>query len=82
MKHLYTVSLDREKVEALKLWLEPKAISFSGYLNSLISEQLAAVEKFKIPADVSEMKLTEFAQMFQKMAVNLAREVKKDIKKG
>ena len=82
MKHLYTVSLDREKVEALKLWLEPKAISFSGYLNSLMCEQLAAVERFKIPADVSEMKLTEFAQLFQKMAVNLAREVKKDIKKG
>jgi hypothetical protein len=82
MRKNYTLSLDVEKTEALRLWLKPKGISFSGYIESLMSEQMAAVERFKIPADVSEMKLTEFAQMFQKMAVNLAREVKKDIKKG
>ena len=77
MKKNYTVSLDEEKVEGLKVWLEPKAISFSGYLNSLISEQMAAVEKFKIPANTAEIKLTDFARMFQQMAVSLAREVKK-----
>lgn len=77
MKKNYTVSLDVEKVEELKVWLEPKAISFSGYLNSLLSEQMEAVRKFDIPADVSGMRLEEFAGMFQKMAVSLAREARK-----
>ena len=77
MKKNYQLSLDQEKVDELRAWLAPKGLTFSGYVNSLICEQMDAVRKFKIPANVSEMKLAEFAKMFQKMAVSLAREAQK-----
>jgi hypothetical protein len=42
MKKNYTVSLDEDKVDEFKRWLEPRGISFSGCINSLIEEQLFA----------------------------------------
>jgi len=77
MKKNYQLSLDPERVDELRAWLAPKGLTFSGYVNSLICQQMDAVRKFKIPADVAEMKLTEFATMFQKMAVDLVREARK-----
>jgi hypothetical protein len=77
MKKNYLLSLDQERVEELKRWLEPKGQTFSGYVNLLVSEQLDTVKKFNIPADVSELTLAKFAAMFQKMAVSLAREARK-----
>jgi hypothetical protein len=77
MKKNYQLSLEKEKVEELKEWLAPKKITFSGYVNSLICEQMDAVREFKIPANVSEMKLAEFAKMFKNMAVSLAKEARK-----
>lgn len=77
MRKNYMLSLDEEKAEELKGWLEPKGLTFSGYINSLVCEQLATIREFKIPADTSEMKLADYARLFQKMAVSLSREVKK-----
>ena len=36
MKKSYTITLDEEKVDEIRVWLEKKGLSFSGYLNSLI----------------------------------------------
>lgn len=77
MKKTYQLSLDKEKVEELKLWLLPKGMTFSGYVNSLIFEQMEAVRQFKIPPNISEMKLVDFAGIFKRMAVSLAKEARK-----
>lgn len=40
MKKNYTVSLEEEAVEALKPWLKFNGLNFSGYLNTLIVQNL------------------------------------------
>ena len=77
MRKNYTLSLEEGKVEELRAWLAPKGVTFSGYVNGLICEQMDAVRMFDIPANVAVMKLSEFARMFQRMAVNLAQEARK-----
>ena len=42
-KQKYTLYLNSEKVDEVKVWLDKKGLTFSGYIDSLIEEQLAAM---------------------------------------
>jgi len=76
MKKSYTITLDEEKVDEIRVWLEKKGLSFSGYLNSLIEEQLKAM---KLYGDVdSPVTILKLMKMFKKMVGNL-NESKKSI---
>ncbi|MEI7480426.1 MAG: hypothetical protein WCJ59_02250 [bacterium] len=69
MKKNYTISLDEEKVDEIKLWLDKRSLTFSGYLNSLIEEQLSAMKLYGDGNEkVTFMKLMKLAA---KMVGNL-----------
>jgi hypothetical protein len=69
MKKVYSINLDEEKVEEIKVWLDKRGLSFSSYLNSLIEEQLEAM---KIYGDGNEkVTIMKFIKMAAKMVGNL-----------
>lgn len=74
MKTNYTICLDKEKVEQLKKWLEKRGISsFSGYLNTLIDEQLEAIKLFAPNGDTSKVTAKTLLNMASKMAKELKK---------
>jgi hypothetical protein len=78
MKKNYTVSLDEDKVEEMKGWLETRGLTFSGYLNSLIDEQMAAVKTFAVEGGgVSKVTAGKLLKMATKMVRSLNAEAKK-----
>jgi hypothetical protein len=44
IKRRYDVMLEQDVVSDLKVWLEPKKISFSAYLNALIKADLKEIK--------------------------------------
>lgn len=76
MKTNYTICLDREKVETLKLWLEKRGLSFSGYINSMIDEQIEAIEMVSSIGGKNVTSST-LLKLAGKMATKLAKESKK-----
>jgi hypothetical protein len=72
MKKRYTITLDEEKVAELKDWLAGKHISFSGYFNTILCEQLAAVKFLGLPADVGSMSFSDVMGLFSRMAKGLS----------
>lgn len=77
MKAPYTITLDREKVDAIKVWLEKRGLSFSGYLNSLIDEQLNAIEMLSPLNDKKKVTTSTMMKMAGKMAKGLTKEIRK-----
>jgi hypothetical protein len=77
MKKNYTVSLDEEKVDELKGWLEKRHLTFSGYLNSLIEEQMLAVREFAPDGDVKKVTASKLFKLASKMVKNLNAEIRK-----
>lgn len=67
MKKNYQVSLDEEKVDLIKPWLEKKGISFSGFLNASVDEMAVAIIDMNLPEDVSKMKLGDFMKAFSRL---------------
>ena len=76
MKKSYLVSLDEKETVELKEWLERQGLSFSGYINSLIHQQLVVVKDLGIPLDVDKVTLGQFIGLAQKMWVNLSAEAR------
>jgi hypothetical protein len=75
MKKNYTISLDEEKVDEIKVWLDKHNLTFSGYLNSLIEEQLSAMVLY---GDVgSKVTVLGVMKIFKKMVGNLNESKKK-----
>lgn len=74
MKKNYTVSLDEEKVEILKAYLEKGGMSFSGYLNQAVTEFVEAIGKMDLPDDVDRMPLGEFITAFGRMMKGMKKE--------
>ena len=79
MKANYTICLDKEKVAALKPWLEKRGLSFSGYLNSILDEQLDTIEAFT-PLDGKKVTRSGMLKMAGQMALRLTREIKNENK--
>lgn len=75
MKALFTVSLDKEKVEEIKGWLNKRGLTFSGYLNALIDEQLNAIALF---SSLEKKKISGSTVI--KMAGNMAKLLAKEAK--
>ena len=68
MKTNYTISLDKEKVEELKVWLEKRGVaSFSGYINTIIDEQIEAIKLFAPDGDTSRVTTKTLLNMASKM---------------
>jgi len=73
MKKIYTVNLDEEKVDEIKIWLDKRGVSFSGYLNTLIDEQIEAMKLFAPDGDT--------ARVTQKSLLKMASKMVKELKK-
>lgn len=79
MKTNYTISLDKEKVDLIKVWLEKRGLSFSGYINSMIDEQIEAIELFS-PLDGKKATTSNLLKMASQMALKLNKEMKNESK--
>lgn len=75
MKKNYTISLDEERVDEIRVWLEKRGLSFSGYLNSLIEEQLGAMKLYG--DDNEKVSFIKLMKMASKMVGNLNESKKK-----
>lgn len=74
MKTKYTISLDKDKVDQLKAWLKKRGVSsFSGYLNTLIDEQLVAINLFASDGDTSKVTTKTLLNMASKMVKELKK---------
>jgi hypothetical protein len=74
MKKKYLISLDEEKVDELKAWLKKRGISsFSGYLNTLIDEQLEAIKLFAPRGDTSKVTTKTLLTMASRMVKDLKK---------
>lgn len=74
MKTNYTICLDKEKVQELKLWLEKRGVaSFSGYINTLIDEQLEAIKLYAPDGDTSKVTTKTLLNMASKMVKELKK---------
>jgi predicted DNA-binding protein len=71
MKKRYLINLPEEKTEELKVWLDKHGLTLSGFLSSIVEEQMDTMKALHVPADVSKMTLGDFARMAGKMMVNL-----------
>lgn len=71
MKKNYTISLDEEKVDSLKVWLDQRGLSFSGYLNSVIDEQITAIDIFSLSGEQKKVSTVQLLKMAGKMVKKL-----------
>ena len=67
------MTLDEEKVERLREWLKIKGLSLSGYFNSMIDEQINALEMVSNLKKVTSSNLLKVAG---RMAENLSKELR------
>lgn len=77
MKKNFQLSLDEEKVEELKIWLSQRGLTFSGYMNTLIDEQLSAISMFAPAGDKSKVTPSKLLRLAGKMTKELKKELKR-----
>ncbi|MDP3930686.1 MAG: hypothetical protein Q8R57_16825 [Bacteroidota bacterium] len=77
MKKIYTVNLDEDKVNELKVWLEKNGQTFSGYLNILIGENLEALKKYAPKGDKTRLSIFTLLGLASRMTADLKKELKK-----
>jgi hypothetical protein len=77
MKKNYMLSLDEEKVDIIKPWLEKNGMTFSGYINALIDEQISVLEMFAPAGDKTKVSTWGLLKMASKMNKDLKKELKK-----
>lgn len=76
MKKHYDITLDKEKVDALKIWLDKNGQTFSGYLNTTIGETLQALDDFVVDGN-EKISFFKLLSMASKMTKTLKKEMKK-----
>ena len=79
MKTTYSITLDGDKVDRLKEWLSKRGLSFSGYINSMIDEQIEAIELFT-PLEGKKATTSNLLKMASQMALKLNKEMKNENK--
>lgn len=77
MKKHYDITLEEEKVEALKVWLKKNGLTFSGYLEILIGENLEALERFAPKSKNARFTLFTLLGLAGQMTKELKKEIKK-----
>ena len=75
-KKVYSITLDEDKVKPFKAWLKKRGLTFSGYLNLIIDEQVEAVAMVS-SLDNRNVTSSDLIKMAGKMAVKLSKELKK-----
>ena len=75
-KKVYTITLDQAKVEPFNAWLKDKSLTFSGYLNSIIDEQVEAIEMIS-SLEGKKVTSSTLLKMAGKMVVKLNQDKKK-----
>ena len=75
-KKVYSITLDEDKVKPFKAWLKKRGLTFSGYLNSIIDEQVEAIAMVS-SLDNRNVTSSDLIKMAGKMAVKLSKELKK-----
>lgn len=79
MKTTYSITLDGDKVDRLKEWLSKRGLSFSGYINSMIDEQIEAIELYS-PLEGKKATTSNLLKMASQMALKLNKEMKRENK--
>lgn len=75
MRKYYTVYLEEEKLEKLREWLKLRGLSLSGYFNSMIDEQIIAIESFSELTEKKKVKTSDLLKVAGRMAKDLSREL-------
>ena len=76
MKNRYTLTLDVKETEELRKWLAVKGLSFSGYMNSLVHEQMDVIKNLGISPDPEKVTSDQLLALAQKMIVTLKTEAR------
>lgn len=81
MKKRYNLMLDEENVEQLKKWLAPKGINFSGYMNSLLTENMEAIKILEGVEDLKDLNIGQLTKLYAGMAKGFEKSKTKGKKK-
>lgn len=76
MKKNYTLYLDEEKFDKLREWLNLKGLSISGYFNSMIDEQIIAIDVFSELTEKKKVKTSDLLKVAGRMVKELSKELK------
>lgn len=84
MKKTYTINLDKEVVEELKRILPAHGITFSGFVNTLIRENLEALRICEGVTDMKDLTLGHLQKLYAGMlqGFETSRQEEKTKKKG
>ena len=77
-KKKYNINLNEADTENLKTWLEPQGVSFSAYMQMLISDTMRAVHKF---CDEGKTPVLTTSGLLE-VARQMAEDEEKNAKKG
>jgi hypothetical protein len=79
-KKRYNMILEQEVVEKLQTWLKPRGITFSGYINSLLVENVKAIEVLQGVNELKDVSIGQLTKIYADMAEEM--EKSKEKKKG
>jgi hypothetical protein len=75
-KKRYTFSFDEKMIDDLNAFLKPKGISLSGYLNSMIKENMVAIEALQGVDSLKDLTIGKLTQLFSGMVDDINKEKK------
>lgn len=81
MKKRYNVMLDEEAVKIVQAWLKPKGIAFSGYINSLLVENVEAIKVLEDVNDLKDVSIGQLTRIYANMATEIEKSKKEKKKK-
>jgi hypothetical protein len=73
MKKRYNLMLDKEAVDRLQAWLKSKGISFSGYMNSILNENVKTIEILDGVTDLKDISIGQLNKIYAGMAGELQK---------
>lgn len=78
-KKRYTFTLDEELVNTITDFLKPKGIPISGYINSLILENVRAIEVLQGVNSVKDLTIGKLTELYSDMVdeINKSKKAKK-----
>ena len=81
-KKLYTLSLNENETENLKTWLEPQGVTFSAFMQMLISDTMRAVAKFVDEEKTPVLTASGLLEIAREMAKEEEKNARKKTKKA
>lgn len=71
MKKRFTFTLDEKPMEELQGLLKSKGLTLSGYLNSVVREQVSVMKMIEGIGGAAKMPVSDFFEMFSRMMKGL-----------